>query len=130
MPNLTPHQQIESSLTAYGLSLPETSLGPGWGVTRALLVTGKTFVIFGGKDEALDALTIILKLPISAQMVQHLPFIREGSAWYKQHNWVIAHFGPDDDVVAETEMLKGWLKQSYVAMAPRRLGRLVQEQGG
>ena len=122
----TPHQQAEAQLTEFALTLPETSVGQGWGVTRALLVRAKTFVIFGDKDEPLDALTLILKLPISAEMARHLPFVREGSAWYRQHSWVIAHFGPHDDVAGECDTLKGWLKQSYVAVAPKRLGRLVQ----
>ena len=29
----------------------------------------------------------------------------------------------DDDVLAEMATLKGWLKQSYVAVAPKTLGR-------
>ena len=66
-----------------------------------------------------------MKLPISFEMVQDLPFVRESRGWYRQHNWAIAHFGPDDDILAELPTLKGWLLQSYVAMAPKKLGRLV-----
>ena len=61
--------------------------------------------------------------PISAEMAQELPFVRPATGWYKQHNWVRAHFGPDDDVLAEMATLKGWLKQSYVAVAPKKLSR-------
>lgn len=122
----TPHQRAEAELTAYGLTLPETDAAPGWGFTRCLRVRGKMFVVFGDKAEPLDALTITLKLPVSYEMVQDLDFIRQGSAWYRQHRWAIAHFGPEDDILAELETLKAWLKQSYVAMAPRRLGRQVE----
>ena len=122
---MTPHQQVEIELTAYGLSLPETATAPGWGVTRALTVKGRSFAILGDKGEPINALTITVKLPISAGMVEHLAFMRPRSAWYQQHHWVIAHFGPGDDILAELETLRGWLKQSYVAMAPKRLGRLV-----
>jgi hypothetical protein len=38
---------------------------------------------------------------------------------------VTAHFDADDDILAEMETLKGWLKQSYVAVAPKKLGRMV-----
>jgi hypothetical protein len=122
---MTPHQRAEAELTRYGLTFPETDSVPGWTVTRCMRVRKKMFAVFGEKGEPLDALTIIVKLPISAGMVQDLPFVRESSGWYKQHDWVIAHFGPDDDILAEMDTLRAWLKQSYVAMAPKKLGRLV-----
>lgn len=122
----TPHQRAEADLTAYGLSFPETSVGPGWATTRFLNVRKKSFAVFGEKGQALDALTIIMKLPVSAEMAEALPFVRPAKGWYKTHNWVTVHFGPDDDVFAEMETLKGWLKQSYFAVAPKKLGRLLQ----
>ena len=121
----TPHQHAEAELTAYGLAFPETSAGQGWATTRALYVRKKMFAVFGAKGEPLDALTVIVKLPISAEMAEALPFVRPARGWYKQHKWVTAQFGPDDDVLAEMETLKGWLKQSYVAVAPKGLGKMV-----
>lgn len=122
-----PQQRAEAELTAYGLSLPETDMAPGWGVTRYMRVAGKGFAVFGDRDEPLDELTITVKLPISAEMVADLYFVRARPGWYKQHNWVIAHFNPEDDILAELNTLKAWIKQSYVAMAPKRLGRRVSE---
>jgi hypothetical protein len=121
----TPHQRAEAELTAYGLTFPETRAGPGWQTTRALYVRKKMFAVFGAKGEALDALTLIMKLPISAEMAEELPFVRPARGWYKQHYWVTAHFGAGDDVLAELATLKGWLKQSYIAVAPKTLGRDV-----
>ena len=83
------------------------------------------FAIFGDKGQPLDNLTFIVKLPISFEMVQDLPFVLESRGWYRQHQWAVAYFGADDDILAELPTLKAWLKQSYVAMAPKRLGRLV-----
>ncbi len=123
----TPHQRAEAELTAFGLSLPETDVAPGWGVTRYMRVRGKGFAVFGDKDEPLDELTLTVKLPISAEMVADLYYVRESKGWYKQHNWVIAHFNPEDDILVELDTLKAWMKQSYVAMAPRRLGRMISE---
>jgi len=122
---LTPHQRAEADLTAYGLEFPETRVGPGWDITRALYVRKKMFAVFGAKGEPLDALTLIMKLPISAEMAEALPFVRPATGWFKQHHWVRAHFGPDDDVLAELATLRGWLKQSYIAVAPKKLGRTV-----
>lgn len=119
----THHERAEAELTAYGLTFPETTAGRGWGVTRALYVRKKMFAVFGDKGEALDALTMIMKLPISAEMAQNLYFVRDKGGWFKQHNWIVAHFGADDDIVGELDTLKGWLKQSYVAIAPKKLTR-------
>lgn len=55
-----------------------------------------------------------------------LPFVRPARGWFKQYNWVTAHFGPEDDVLAEMPTLRGWLKQSYVAVAPKKLGRMLE----
>lgn len=125
----TPHEQAEAELTAYALGLPETDLAPGWTDTRYLRVRGKGFAVFGDKGEAPDALTLTFKLPISYEMVQDLPFVRQGSPWYRQNKWAIARFGPEDDILAELDTLRGWLRQSYVAMAPKALGRLLTESG-
>jgi hypothetical protein len=122
---LTPYQKAEAALTAYGLSFPETTLGQGWASLRALDVRKKTFALFGAKAEPLDALTLVMKLPLSAEMAEALPFVRPARGWYKQHHWVTAHFGATDDILAELDTLKGWLRQSYVAVAPKALGRTV-----
>ena len=122
---LTPHQRAEEDLTAFGLTFPETTAGPAWIPARGLYVKKKMFCVFGAKGEPLDALTILMKLPISAEMAEELPFVRPAKGWFKQHNWVTAHFGPEDDVLAEMATLQGWLKQSYVAVAPKTLGRMV-----
>lgn len=121
----TPHQRAEAELTAHGLSFPETVAGPGWQTTRALYVRKKMFCVFGAKGEALDALTLIMKLPTSAAMAEALAFVRPARGWYKQHNWITAHFGPNDDVLAELETLRGWLRQSYIAVAPKSLGKKI-----
>ena len=51
--------------------------------------------------------------------------LRPAKGWFKQHSWVTAHFVPDDDVMAGVATLRGWLKQSYIAVAPKKLGREV-----
>lgn len=122
---MTEPERVEQELSAYALSLPETDKVKGWGLTRYLRVRGKGFAVFGDKNETADSLTLIVKLPITAPMLGDLWFVRESRGWFKQHDWVVAHFGPGEDVRAEVETLRGWIRQSYVAIAPKRLGRLV-----
>lgn len=125
----TPHQRAEAELIAYGLTLPETDVVP-WATAQSqyMRVKGKGFAVFGYEAEP-GELRLVVKLPISFGMIQDLPFVRESKGWYRQHQWAIAHFGPDDDPMSELETLKGWLKQGYVAQAPKKLGRLVEELG-
>jgi len=129
----TPHQRAEVELTEFGLTLPETDAGRGWKETRALRVRGRLFFVFGEawdmpgpKDELREGLRLVMKLPVSAEMVQDLYYVRESKGWYKQHDWVIAHFRPEDDILAEMETLKGWMIQSYCAMAPKKLAKQVR----
>jgi hypothetical protein len=106
--------------------MPETSAGPGWPPTRALYFRKKMFFVFGDRKEPEGALTMIMKLPVAAEMVQVLYFVRESKGWFKQHDWVIARFGPDDDIIAEMPTLKAWMTQSYCALAPKKFARLVR----
>ena len=122
----TPAQKAEAELTKFGLTCPETTAGPAWVPARGLYMRTKMFFVFGDKKDTPDQLTMIMKLPISAEMVQELYFVRESKGWFKQHNWVIAHFDPEDDILAELETLKAWMIQSYCAIAPKKLARLVR----
>ena len=74
---------------------------------------------------AISAIMTGVSYATSAEMAQELPWVLPATGWFKQHNWVRVHFGPDDDILAELETLRGWLKQSYVAVAPKKLGRTV-----
>ena len=119
-------EKAEAELTKFGLTMPETTSGPGWPPTRALYFRKKMFFVFGDRKEMPGHLTMIMKLPISAEMVQDLYFVQESKGWFRQHNWVIARFGPDDDIAAEIPTLKAWMTQSYCAVAPKKFARLVR----
>lgn len=69
-----------------------------------------------------------MKLPISVGMVQDLYYVQESTGWYRQHDWVIARFGLDDDIAAEIPTLKAWMTRSHCAMSPKRLARLVRDE--
>jgi len=122
----SPVERAEAELTAFGLTLPETSAAPGWPPTRALYFRKKMFFVFGDRKEMPGHLTMIMKLPISAEMIRDLYFVQESKGWFLQHNWVIVRFGPDDDIMAEMDALKGWMVQSFCAIAPKRVAREVE----
>jgi hypothetical protein len=39
--------------------------------------------------------------------------------------WITARFGPDDEL--ELDLLKRWIAESYRAVAPKKLGKLLPE---
>ncbi len=119
--------KLEAELTAFGLELPEATASRGWGATRELLVRKKTFVMFGAHDEQPGGFSMTCKLPVSYEMVQELSFVRPGTPWYRKNNWVKVYFEPDQDGLSEVETLKAWTLQSYIAVAPKPLGRSVRE---
>ncbi len=126
MKKKTELERAEAELTAFGLALPETRLAPGWAPTRALNFRKKTFFIFGDRKEPPGCLTLIMKLPVSAEMVRELPFVMESKGWFLQHDWVIMRFGPDNPIQPEIEALKGWMVQSFCAVAPKKIARDVE----
>ena len=128
MPRLTPLQCAEKDLTAFGLTFPETTGAPGWPPTRALYFRKKMFFVFGDRKEESGELTMIMKLPVSAEMVQDFYFVRQSRGWFRQHDWVIVRFGSDDDIKAEMPTLKAWMKQSYCAIAPKKFAKPVQDR--
>jgi len=128
MPRMTALHKAEAELIAFGLAMPETTIGPGWATTCVLKVRGKMFFVFSDGKGAPAELKLTMKLPVSVDMVQDLYFVQESTGWYRQHDWVTARFSADDDIAAEIPTLKGWMTQSYCAMAPKRLARLVRDE--
>ena len=59
MNRATAQQKAEAELTAFGLSLPEISIGPGWATTRVLKVRSRMFPVFGDRNEQPNELTIM-----------------------------------------------------------------------
>jgi hypothetical protein len=123
MPRLTPHKRTEQELATLGLTMPDTSAGPGSPPTRALCFRKEKFFVFFDRHEPEAALTVIMKLPVSAEIVQDLSFVRESQGWFRQHDWVIARFEPDDDILAKMPTLKAWMTQSWCAVAPKKFAR-------
>lgn len=83
------------------------------------------FCVFDDCKELPGHLTMIMNLPVSAGMVRDPYFVQESKGWSRQHNWVIARFGPDADIMAEMETLKAWLVQSCCAVRPKKLAQQV-----
>ena len=111
--------KAELALRDYGMSFPEVTEDFPWG-HRTLKVKKKAFV-FMGSDEKGFGLSV--KLPESGQAALSLPFTEPTGYGLGKSGWVSANFPPKTEV--PFELLKNWLRESYVAVAPKKLAALV-----
>lgn len=121
----TPKNPDEAALRECGLSFPETTEDFPWG-HRALKVRGKAFVFMGtGKEAgaADDLFFISCKLPDSAPIALTLPEVKPTGYGLGKAGWVSAQYTPGKAPVA---MLKEWLRESYCAVAPKKLSALLE----
>ena len=112
-------RRTEKILRTFALSLPEaTALGE-----RFISVRGKIFVSVGTVD---DGLRVGVKLPISAEMALTLPFCEPTGRGLGRAGWITARFGKGED--PPVDLLRGWIAQSYRAVAPKKLLKLFDAE--
>jgi hypothetical protein len=70
-----------------------------------------------------ESLGLSFKLPSSHSVAPMLPFASPTGNGLAASGWVSAKFGPKDRI--PLAMLKLWLEESYIAVAPRKLGRTI-----
>jgi predicted DNA-binding protein (MmcQ/YjbR family) len=119
-----PKNPDEAALRDLGLSWPETTEDFPWG-HRTLKVKGKAFVFMGTGKEAgadHDQFFISCKLPDSCTMALTLPGVKPTGYGLGKSGWVSAQYKPGKAPVA---MLEDWLKESYCAVAPKKLAAIV-----
>lgn len=124
-----PTNPDEAALRELALSWPETTEDFPWG-HRALKVKGKAFIFMGTGEEAggaPDEFFISCKLPESAPMALTLPGVKPTAYGLGKSGWVSASYRPGKAPLA---MLKEWIKESYCAIAPKKLAAIVDGGGG
>lgn len=117
---------VQEKLRRHGLALPEATEDHPWGHI-ALKVRKKAFVFLSGDDLYEGNLSMTVKLPISGEIVKTtLPYVEAAGYGLGKSGWVTARFGPKDKI--DIGLLKDWIDQSYVAIAPKKLGALVARE--
>ena len=120
MPN--PVRTLRAKLRDFALALPEAHEDMPWG-ERVVKVNNKVFV-FLGHDKETEHFGLSVKLPNSAKSALRLPFSSPTGYGLGKSGWVSAKL--DDKSQASFEMLRGWVKESYCAVAPKGLAEQVQ----
>lgn len=111
--------EIEDALRTAGVSLPEVTEDFPWG-HRALKVKGKAFVFVALER---GTLSLSVKLPESATIALSMPFVEPTGYGLGRSGWCTASFDSPSQV--PLPVLLFWLEESYRAVAPKRLAKLL-----
>ena len=110
-------KQAEKKLITFALNYPEAVLQHPWG-HDAVKVRGKMFAAFGGAESP-KAFSMTVKLPVSSEMALTLAWAEPTGYGLGKSGWVTARLTAGSDV--ELDTMKGWIDQSYRAVAPKAL---------
>ena len=103
------------ALRKHALGLPGTHEEFPWGET-AIKIGQKTFVFMRSDDTGLSLST---KLPESGEAARTMPFAEPTHYGLGRSGWITASFGPSDR--PPVDLLRGWIDESYRAIAPKKL---------
>ncbi|HEY0157351.1 MAG TPA: MmcQ/YjbR family DNA-binding protein [Thermoanaerobaculia bacterium] len=117
-------ESLELELRDYAMTFPETTEDHPWG-HRAMKVKGKTFVFLGGDAHAKE-LSLSVKLPSSRDVALDLPFAEPTGYGLGKSGWVSARF--DKVSAVPLDLLKAWIGESYRAIAPKKLVKVLDER--
>jgi predicted DNA-binding protein (MmcQ/YjbR family) len=115
-------REIERRLRDYAMSFPEATEDFPWGHT-AVKVRKKAFVFLGG-EQSTGELSLTVKLPSSRDMAVDLPFAEPTGYGLGKSGWVSARFKNVSKV--PIDLLKAWIEESYHAIAPKNLSKMVR----
>jgi predicted DNA-binding protein (MmcQ/YjbR family) len=119
--------KIRDRLIAYALSFPESWEDRPWEEDLVVKVRKKIFVFFG--DTPTDgSVGVCVKLPESNLEALAYDFTSPAGYGLGKAGWVNAIF--PRDVVAPVDMLEEWIDESYRAIAPKTLVKLLDAPPG
>ena len=111
-------KQAETELIAFAATFPGAWEDHPWEHT-VMKVGKKVFVFFGGAASPPGELSLTVKLPISYEMALTLPFMSPAGHGLWKGGWAALRQQDGDDIDLET--IRGWIIQSYRAVAPKKL---------
>jgi len=111
-------KKAEAELIAFAATFPGAWEDHPWDHT-VMKVGKKIFVFFGGAASAADELSVTVKLPISYEMALTLPFMSPAGHGLWKAGWAALRQHDGDDIDLET--IRGWIVQSYRAVATKKL---------
>jgi predicted DNA-binding protein (MmcQ/YjbR family) len=119
-------RRVSKELRQYALSFPGATEDFPWG-ERVAKVNGKVFVFLGIDPVRGGSMGLSVKLPESGQDALDLPFAKPTGYGLGKSGWVSATFEANDEL--PLEILKDWIRESYSAVAPKKLVAEMESSG-
>jgi len=116
-------KQAEAELIAFAATFPGAWEDYPWDHT-VMKAGKKIFVFFGGAASPPGELSLTVKLPISYEMALTLPYMSPAGHGLWKGGWAALRQHDGDDIDVAT--IKGWIVQSYRAVAPKKLAKLIE----
>ena len=115
-------RSLEGLLRTRALALPEATEDFPWG-ERAIKVRGKAFVFLRAEG---TEVSFSVKLPQSAAEALELSYAEPTHYGLGKHGWVT--FTVDASRAAPLATFEEWLRESYRAVAPKRLAAALDAE--
>ena len=110
---------LYDEVRTFAFALPEAWEDHPWGESVAKV--GKKVFVFMGMGETDGTAHFTVKLPESHEEALALPFSETPGYGLDRGHWVTVHAPPDTPL----DMLTAWVEESYRAVAPRALVKLL-----
>ena len=115
-------KQAENQLIVFAAAFPRAWEDHPWEHT-VFKVGKKVFVFFGGAAAPPGELSMTVKLPISYEMALTLPHMSPAGHGLWKGGWAALRQRDGDDI--DLESIEAWIVQSYRAVAPKKLVKLL-----
>lgn len=112
---------LELALRDRAMAYPEAHEDFPWG-ERAIKVRGKMFLLLSRGD---DSLSVTVKLPVSREFALVWPFAQPTGYGLGKSGWVSCRLEADTEI--DTDLLDGWIDESYRAVAPKTLVKMLPD---
>jgi predicted DNA-binding protein (MmcQ/YjbR family) len=114
-------EKLATQLRAIALAYPETYEESPWG-DRVVKVRGKIFFLCGVHEGLLYA---TVKVPKSGREILKRPNAEPTHYGMGKHGWVTLKFKKPTEVPVEE--LRGWMNESFIAVAPKKLSAVSSQ---
>ncbi len=117
--------RASKTLREFALGFPGATEDFPWG-ERVAKVHGKVFVFLGADPVPGGSMGLSVKLPHSNEEALDLPFARKTGYGLGKSGWITATFSSGE--APPIDVLKAWIRESYRAVAPKKLAAEFDSQ--
>jgi len=118
-------KEAEDELISFAAAFPGAWEDHPWDHT-VMKVGAKVFVFFGGAAAEPETLSITVKLPVSYEMSLTLPYMKPAGHGLWKGGWANLTQVTGDEFDFTT--IRGWITQSYRAVAPKKLVKVLDAE--